>query len=52
MKEKLERDKDGKVRWNAPKGNDFGDTLKMGLILWAYLSPELLRAEAMEQHHL
>lgn len=50
MKERLERDKDGKVRWNTPKGNDYGDTLKMGLILWNYLSPELLRAEAAEAH--
>jgi phage terminase large subunit GpA-like protein len=49
MKEKLERDRDGRLRWNTPKGNDFGDTLKMGLILWNYISPELLRAEAMEK---
>ena len=48
MKEKLERGKDGRIKWNAPKGNDYGDTLKMGLILWAYLSPELLRAEAAD----
>jgi hypothetical protein len=52
MRERLERDKEGRVRWNAPKGNDYGDTLKMGLILWNYLSPELLRAEAAEQHQL
>jgi len=52
MKERLERDKDGRVRWNTPKGNDYGDTLKMGNILWTYLSPELLRAEAAEAHDL
>jgi hypothetical protein len=49
MKEKLERDRDGRLRWNTPKGNDYGDTLKMGLILWAYLSPELLRVQALEE---
>ena len=52
MKERLERDKEGRVRWNTPKGNDYGDTLKMGLILWNYLSPELLRAEAAAEHDL
>lgn len=52
MKERLERDRDGRVRWNAPKGNDFGDTVKMGLILFSYISPELLRAEAAETEHL
>ena len=49
MKEKLERRKDGRVAWNTPKGNDYGDTLKMGLILWAYLSPELLRGLELEE---
>lgn len=49
MKEKLERDRDGRLRWNTPKGNDWGDTVKMGLILWAYLSPELLRGRAQEE---
>jgi phage terminase large subunit GpA-like protein len=48
MKERLERDRDGRLRWNTPKGNDWGDTVKMGLILNTYLSPELLRAEAAE----
>jgi hypothetical protein len=52
MRERLERDKEGRVRWNTPKGNDYGDTLKMGLILWNYLSPELLRAEAAAEHDL
>ena len=49
MKERLERDRDGRLRWNSPKGNDFGDTVKMGLILWNYISPELLRAQAAEE---
>ena len=49
MKERLERDRDGRMRWNTPKGNDFGDTVKMGIILWAWLSPELLREEASAQ---
>ncbi len=31
---------------------DYGDTLKMGLILWTYLSPELLRAEAAAEHEV
>lgn len=48
MKERLERDRDGRLRWNTPKGNDFGDTVKMGIILWNYISPELLRAHAAE----
>ena len=49
MREKLERQKDGSYKWNEPKGNDWGDTVKMGLILWVYLSPELLRALAVER---
>ena len=49
MREKLQRDRDGKrLRWNTPKGNDYGDTLKMGIILYAYLAPELLKAAEME----
>jgi hypothetical protein len=52
MKERLERDRDGRLRWNTPKGNDYGDTIKMGIILWNYLSPELLRAEAREAAEL
>jgi phage terminase large subunit GpA-like protein len=48
MKERLERDRDGRLRWNTPKGNDWGDTVKMGLILNTYLAPELLRSEAAE----
>lgn len=47
MRERLERQKDGTFRWNKPKGNDYGDTLKMGIILWAYLSPELLKDAAL-----
>ena len=31
------------------KGDDWGDTLKMGAILFAYLGPELLRDAAMER---
>ncbi len=49
MKERLERQKDGSYKWNEPKGNDWGDTVKMGIILWVYLSPELLRAVATER---
>ena len=49
MKEKLEKQRDGSLKWNKPKGNDYADTLKMGLILWSYLGPELLKAEEMER---
>lgn len=48
MREKLERQKDGTFRWNKPRGNDWGDTLKMGIILFAYISPELIREAEME----
>jgi hypothetical protein len=48
MKERLERDRDGRLRWNTPKGNDFGDTVKMGNITFQYIAPELLRAEALD----
>jgi phage terminase large subunit GpA-like protein len=42
MRERLERKRDGRVAWNSPSGNDFGDTLKMGIILWSVVSPALL----------
>jgi phage terminase large subunit GpA-like protein len=48
MKEKLVRQKDGSLKWNKPKGNDYGDTVKMGKILDAYIRPGLLLEAAAE----
>lgn len=45
MKEKLVRNRDGRMIWNEPKGNDFGDTVKMGIINWCWISPDLLIAD-------
>lgn len=36
-------------KWNTPKGNDYADTAKMGIILWTWISPELLRADEEER---
>jgi len=46
-KERLERDRDGRLRWNSPKGNDFADTIKMGIILWSWTSPDLIKSLAI-----
>jgi len=43
MREKLVRTKTGRFEWTKQKGNDWGDTAKMGKILWAWLGPELIR---------
>lgn len=48
LREKLQRNREGRLQWTTPKGNDYPDTVKMGILLWSYLSPELLLAEARE----
>lgn len=49
MKERLERNREGRLQWNTPKGNDFGDTVKMGIVLNAYIAPDLILAEEKEK---
>lgn len=49
-RQKLIREPSGRLKWDPEvKGDDWGDTLKMGGILFAHLGPEILKAEAADR---